>query len=104
MKGNLQTGFIVYLFGRSGLEENEIFDLLEDVPFNIKDKVMSTLDIFLEKGRKLGLEEGMEKLERSKIEFVTNLIKNTDFDLFKIANLANVSVEFVMNIKSNLHS
>ncbi|HEV7381972.1 MAG TPA: hypothetical protein VGN64_19380 [Dyadobacter sp.] len=78
--------------------------------------MMSTLDIFVEKGRKLGLEEGMEKglekgiekgleegLEKGKIEFVTNLLKNTDFDLSKIALLTNVSKAFVKNIQSNLH-
>ena len=107
IEGNLQSGFIVYLFGRSGLEENKIVDILEDVPFKIRDKVMSTLDIFIEKGRKIGLEEGLEKgLEKGialgKSEFVSNLLKNTDFDLSKIAALANVSEEFVRSIQANL--
>jgi predicted transposase/invertase (TIGR01784 family) len=97
--GNLQSGFIVYLFERSGLQENKIIDILEDVPLKMKDKVMSTLDIFVEKGRKLGLEEGIAK---GKTEFVMYLLKNTDFDLSKIASLANVSEEFVKNIQSNL--
>lgn len=60
---------------------------------------MSTLDIFVEKGRKLGLEEGIAK---GKTEFILYLLKNTDFDLSKIASLANVSEEFVKNIQSNL--
>ncbi|MCE7040758.1 Rpn family recombination-promoting nuclease/putative transposase [Dyadobacter sp. CY312] len=110
--GNLQSGFIVYLFERSELKENNIVDILEAVPFKIKDKVMSTLDIFVEKGRKIGLEEGIGKgiekglekgIAQGKSEFVSNLLKNTDFDHTKIAALANVSQEFVRNVQLNLN-
>lgn len=101
--GNLQSGFIVYLFGRSGLQEDKIVTILEDVPLIIKERVMSTLDIFVEKGKKIGFEEGLEKgLARGKSEFVTYLLKNTDFDEIKIAALADVSENFVRNIQSNL--
>ena len=98
---NLQSGLVVYLFERSGLEEKKIRNIVEGLPNTLKDTVMSTADIFIEKGKKIGLEEG---LERSKTDFVTNLLKNTDFDQTKIAALANVSEEFVINIQSNLGS
>jgi predicted transposase/invertase (TIGR01784 family) len=107
IEGNLQSGFIVYLFGRSGLEEKKIVNILEDIPLKLKDKVMSTLEIFVEKGKKIGFEEGLERgmekgLEKSKTDFVTNLLRNTDFEQTKIAALANVSEEFVRNIQTNL--
>jgi len=95
VSGNLQSGLVVYLFERSGLGEKKIRSIVEGLPNTLKDTVMSTADMFIEKGKKLGL-------EKSKTDFVTNLLKNTDFDQTKIAALANVSEEFVRNIQANL--
>lgn len=44
-------------------------------------------------------EEGMEQ---GKIVFVKNLLKNTDFDTAKIANLADVSEDFVLKIQGEI--
>ncbi len=52
-----------------------------------------------------GIEKGEEKKDIEKnIQFVTNLLVNNEFnfDMNTIAKLANVSVEFVENIKKNL--
>jgi predicted transposase/invertase (TIGR01784 family) len=51
------------------------------------------------------LEEGLEKgriegEEKSKRIFVENLLSNTDFTVEKIASLADVTVEFVNQIKN----
>lgn len=40
--------------------------------------------------------------EKEQTKFVTNLLSQTDFDLEKIANLANVTVEFVKDLKDKL--
>lgn len=49
---NLQKSLIVYLFGNSALKEPRIIEILESLPFTLKETVMSTLDVFLEKGKK----------------------------------------------------
>jgi len=49
--------------------------------------------------REEALEEGIEK---GKTVFVKNLLKNTDFDIAKIASLADVSVEFVLKIQGEM--
>jgi hypothetical protein len=40
--------------------------------------------------------------EKEQTKFVTNLLSQTDFGLEKIANLANVTVEFVKDLKDKL--
>ncbi|TDE18421.1 hypothetical protein E0F88_02470 [Dyadobacter psychrotolerans] len=96
---NLQRGSIVYLFERSGLEEGKIREIVERLPIPLKDTVMNTAEMFMEKGKKIGFEAGLEK---GKAEFVVNLLKNTDFDVSKIAALANVSEQFVFAIREEL--
>jgi len=99
---NLQQGFIVYLFTRSGIRASEIIDSLRELPLTLKDTVMSTLDSFVELGKKIGFEEGIEKgIERGKTDFVVNLLHNTDFTMDQIAKLANVSEDFVSRIKQS---
>lgn len=101
--GNLQTGLVVYLFEQSGLEEKKIRNIVEALPSTLKSKIMSTADMFIEKGKKIGFEKGVEEgLERGKTDFVTNLLKNTNFDTAKIAALADVSTDYVLAIQSGL--
>jgi hypothetical protein len=64
---------------------------------------MNTLDIYIEKGRKEGMEKGMEKgAEQKSHEFVKNLLSNTNFDIAKIAALADVPESFVKKIRTGL--
>ncbi len=101
--GNLQSGLIVYLFKRSGLEEKGIREIIEALPTTLRDTVMSTADMFIEKGKKIGFEKGVEEgIEKGKTDFVTNMLQNTDFSFAKIAALANVSEEFVSNIRKQI--
>lgn len=52
--------------------------------------------------RKTALAEGMEiGMEKAKEELVQSLLKNTNFDISKIATLCNVSEQFVVNVKNN---
>jgi hypothetical protein len=53
-------------------------------------------------GMKKGMEKAMEKVEKSKKEFVRNLLLNTDFTIAKIASLVNVSQYYVRKIKKTL--
>ncbi len=50
---NLQTTLFVYTFEVSELEEEKIIELLEEIPTNIKRTVMSTADVFVEKGKRV---------------------------------------------------
>ena len=43
-----------------------------------------------------------EAENKKSLHFVTGLLHQTDFDINKIANLAGVSVEFVLNIQQKL--
>ncbi|SEN82448.1 hypothetical protein SAMN05216436_12293 [bacterium A37T11] len=56
---------------------------------------MSTYEMLLETGEKRGN-------EKKNIDFVTNLILDTDFGDQKIASLATVSIEFVRKIRASL--
>lgn len=65
---------------------------------------MSTLDIFVEKGKKIGLKEGVEigmtKKEYEKnLAFTQSLIKENLFDDNKIAQLVGVTADFVANVR-----
>lgn len=55
--------------------------------------------IELQKGIKKGIEKGMEK---KNLEFVKSLLLNTDFNIKKIAGLANVGEGYVKKVKDTL--
>jgi predicted transposase/invertase (TIGR01784 family) len=95
---NLRTSLFVYTFGVSGLEEDRINGILEDVPTNIKDTVMNTLDIFVEKGKKIGLEAGrQEKTEKA----VRNMIQE-GLPTELISKVLEVSPDYVARIHQEI--
>ena len=56
-----------------------------------------------EEGIEEGIERGIEKgREQEKINFVNNLLLNTDFDISKIAALSGTSIEYVKKIQNSL--
>ncbi|WP_090331894.1 hypothetical protein [Dyadobacter koreensis] len=57
---------------------------------------MNTLDIFIEKGKKIGIEIG-------KLDVVENLLRNTDFSTLKIAELTGVSESMVNRILNQIN-
>ena len=64
---------------------------------------MNTLDIFVEKGKKIGVEISMTKKEYEKnFSFTKSLIMETLFDDIKIAQLVGVTVDFVSDIRKEL--
>jgi len=67
---------------------------------------MGTEEYLLQKANKEGIETGLELgieqgIEKSKLAFVKSLLADTDFDVEKIASLANVTIEFVQRIKTS---
>jgi len=96
---NLQKSFTVYLFERSMLSGDLIEKLLESLPSALKETIMSTADIFVEKGKRIGIEEGIEK---GKADVIKNLLLSADFTISKIAMLTSVSEDFVNKIKTEI--
>ena len=47
----LQQAFLVYSFVQVELTEERILEIIGELPLTIKDKVMSTYDLLIEKGR-----------------------------------------------------
>ncbi len=91
---NLQTPLFVYTFEVSELEEEQIIQLLEEVPANIKRTVMSTADVFIEKGKKIGDQQKTEKIVR-------NLVKSSGLSDEQIASAAEVTVDYVARIRDS---
>ena len=92
---NLQESFVVYLFSNSKLEEHKIIELLEPLPSHLKTKIMSTLDVFVKKGR-------LEGAEETQMKIIINLIKTSVISDSQIASAADVSIDFVQKIRSDL--
>jgi len=69
---------------------------------------MNTVEYLKMEGREEGREEGrVEGIEVGKEQaaavFVENLLKGSDFTIGKIASLANVTEEFVKEVKSKMN-
>ena len=92
---NLQTSLIVYIFVNSELSEYQIIELVTSLPNQIKETVMSTLDIFVEKGRK----EGELGKSRTAAE---NLIKLSLLTDQQIASALEVTTDYVADIRRQL--
>jgi hypothetical protein len=80
------------LYSRGRLEEK----ILNSLPDPIKKDVMNTLDIYIEKGRKEGIEKGKEQI-------VQNLISTGKFTVQEIANLGGVPEAFVKKVRSSMN-
>ena len=92
---NLQTSLIVYTFVNSELSEHQIIELITSLPSQIKETVMSTLDVFVEKGRKEGDQKRTENAVR-------NLIKQSLLSDDQIASAMEVTVNYVADIRRQI--
>jgi predicted transposase/invertase (TIGR01784 family) len=88
---SLQKGFIIYLYSRGRLKET----LLSSLPEPIKRTVMNTLDIYIEKGRKEGMEKGKQ-------DVIENLITELGLSDKQAARIAEVSEAFVKKVRTAL--
>jgi predicted transposase YdaD len=89
---NLQNSLIVYTFVNSDLSEQQIVELITSLPSQLKDSIMNTLDIFVEKGRKEGHQEKTENAVR-------NLIRQSLLTDDQIASALEVTVDYVADIR-----
>lgn len=61
---------------------------------------MSTLDIYIEKGRKAGIEEGIEK---KSMEVIENLLFKLGLTDQQAAEIAEVPLSFVKKVRTTLN-
>jgi hypothetical protein len=66
-----------------------------------KERTMGIRELATQLIEERGIEIGMEKGQTT---FVTNLLLKTDHSLQQIAELADVSIDFVIEVKNNLPS
>ena len=102
MDQNLQTSLIVYTFVNSELSEQQIIELTRSLPVQIKETVMSTLDIFVEKGRKQGIEEAKREVQQKTENAARNLIKQSLLNDEQIASALEVTVNYVADIRQQI--
>ncbi|WP_090339663.1 hypothetical protein [Dyadobacter koreensis] len=57
---------------------------------------MSTLDIFVKKGR-------LEGVQETQVKIISNLIKTSSLSDSQIASAVDVSIDFVQKIRAGLH-
>jgi hypothetical protein len=85
----------LFILSRIRNLEDETFKLLEAMPFHYNIEQ----DYLYRKGIDLGMNQ---KEYEKNVFFVKSLLSNTNFAKEKIAQLANVSLDFVKSIAENL--
>src|SRR5690606_22637368 len=103
----LQQAFLVYSFLQVEMNDEQLQEVIEELPLTIKRKVMSTYDLLIEKGIERGIEKGIKQgieqgIERGKITVVENLLRIGKFTVSEIANYATVTEDFVRKVREDL--
>src|SRR5690606_25989774 len=57
----LQQAFLTYSFVQIELTDEQILEIITELPLTIEDKVMSTYDLLIAKGIEKGIERGIER-------------------------------------------
>lgn len=101
---NLQNKFIVYIFERSRWNEERLIMLIETLPKTLKKTVMSTMDILLEKGKRIGVAEGKKigleiGVEKTLLKTTRSMILE-GFSVDIICKVLEVNADFVNQVKS----
>lgn len=104
----LQQAFLVYSFLQVEMNDEQLQEVIEELPLTIKRKVMSTYDLLIEQGIARGIEKGIKQgieqgIERGKTAVVANLIQQLGFDDETAAGVAEVPVEFVRKVREDLN-
>lgn len=89
------------LYVRFGKNENDAkFDKAIEQLLNKPKETMGIVEFVLERERRLGEKKGIEKERHERnFAFVSRLLKETNFDDVKIAELAGVTLEFVQIVR-----
>ena len=95
----LQQAFLVYSFLQVEMNDEQLKEVIEELPLTIKRKVMSTYDLLIEKGIEQGIERGTAQKGYA---VVANLIQQLGFDDETAAGVAEVPVEFVRKVREDL--
>ena len=101
---NLRKGFVVYFFGRAKLEKSKILKIMETLPSSVRKTVKSTADYFREEGRQQGLQEGLQSLQEQTEKVVRNLVRASGLADEQIAEMGEVSVDYVVRIRKEMKS
>ncbi|RAV27923.1 Rpn family recombination-promoting nuclease/putative transposase [Sinomicrobium soli] len=104
-----QVSLVIYGFELVDLPEEQVKDILETLPSDIKDKVMSTYDLLVEKGRKEEraraqklIEQERHKAQQKSYDIVSNLLASGKFTILEIAGFAAVTEDFVRKVSADL--
>jgi hypothetical protein len=94
------TAIIEYIHRRTDMTDDEYSNLVYNFTQNSKNMAHSSIMETIIK--KFKTEERKEVSLEKDEEFVTNLLLQTDFDDAKIASLANVTLDFIAQIRQKL--
>ena len=105
---NLHKGFVVYFFGQAKLEKSKILKIMETLPSSVRKTVKSTADYFREEGLQEGLQkgrrEGLQSLQEQTEKVVRNLVRASGLTDEQIAEMTEVSVDYVIRIRKETKS
>lgn len=89
---------LLYLFDRMEFDEEQIMEKIKEFPKDIKEKIMSTYDLLIEKGRK----EERSKAEAEKLaekrESVIKMLRN-GFDMKLISDIIGLPIKEIEKLK-----
>ena len=92
-----------YIHRRTQLTEEQYLEKIDNLSENLKNMATSTYHNIYRNVQTRAKAEGKTEGALAKSEeIVTNLIQLTDFNDVKIANLANISLDFVKNMREKL--
>jgi hypothetical protein len=92
--------FLKYYVHFDNQENNDKFEK-EIAQLTDNKETMGIEEFLLDRAKRQGIKEGIQEgFADAQSIFVKNLLHNTDFPIPKIANLANVSEDFVRQVKN----
>ena len=98
------------MFKNTDIQGNELENIVTSVHENIKDFTMSTYDRLINEGIEKGIDLGIEKgidlgVVKGRYEVVISILtKFPEWEDEKIADLVNISVEVVAQIRKDFTS
>src|SRR5690554_90043 len=110
---NLHKGFFVYLVEQGQIESKKILKIMEALPSSVKKKAKNALDYFREEGLREGLQKGrqegrregrQEGLQEQTKKVVRNLVRASGLADEQIAEMTEVSVDYVVRIRKEMES